>query len=471
MKKIHNIKTGHKPSTTIKYWISICVLLTCCFGSCKKYLDLKPDQKEAVPSTLADCQALLDNLIDMNFGFCTTDASADDHYLTYADWQTLGSQPMDGYIWKANADVSASTWGTTYQTVLYANQALQTLGTIPVNAGNQGTWNDIKGEALFFRAFSFYFVAQVWAQPYHAATAGTDLGIPLRLTPDISVKTVRSTVQQTYNQIIQDLNTAVTLLPDTLPNSIINKSRPCKTAAYAALARVYLTMGDYANAAINANACLQRYGTLIDFNTLKPTASHPLARFNAETIFFGSSSELGLAYNIAKVDSNLHASYASNDLRLTCFFGKNTGANAGTFVFKGGYTGSVSNSPFCGLATDEQYLIRAECYARAGDASNAMADLNTLLSNRWVSGTYTNMTATDASDALAKILVERRKELLFRGLRWTDLRRLNTDARFAITLTRVLNGTTYTLPPNDLRYTLLIPQDVILREPMPQNPR
>ncbi|MBN8856731.1 MAG: RagB/SusD family nutrient uptake outer membrane protein, partial [Sphingobacteriales bacterium] len=76
-----------------------------------------------------------------------------------------------------------------------------------------------------------------------------------------------------------------------------------------------------------------------------------------------------------------------------------------------------------------------------------------------------------SAQALDTILVERRKELPFRGVRWTDLRRLNLEGR-TITLTRVLNGTTYQLPPNSKLYTLPIPPDVIIFNPnMKQNPR
>ncbi|WP_186774472.1 RagB/SusD family nutrient uptake outer membrane protein [Chitinophaga pinensis] len=69
-----------------------------------------------------------------------------------------------------------------------------------------------------------------------------------------------------------------------------------------------------------------------------------------------------------------------------------------------------------------------------------MKDLNTLLRSRWVTGTYADMTATDGADALLKVLRERRKELIFRGRRWTDLRRLNKDPRFAKTIVRKING-------------------------------
>jgi len=101
-----------------------------------------------------------------------------------------------------------------------------------------------------------------------------------------------------------------------------------------------------------------------------------------------------------------------------------------------------------------------------------MRDLNTLLQNRWRAGVFTPVTATDADDALGKILAERRKELLFRGLRWTDLRRLNKEPRRALTLTRTVNGQVYTLLPNDVRYVYAIPSNVLSFNPdMPQNPR
>ncbi|MGI8583213.1 MAG: RagB/SusD family nutrient uptake outer membrane protein, partial [Chitinophagaceae bacterium] len=64
-----------------------------------------------------------------------------------------------------------------------------------------------------------------------------------------------------------------------------------------------------------------------------------------------------------------------------------------------------------------------------------------------------------------------RKELVFRGQRWFDLRRLNKDPRFAKTLTRKLNGKITELPANDPRYTEYIPLDVIGFTGMQQNMR
>jgi starch-binding outer membrane protein, SusD/RagB family len=204
--------------------------------------------------------------------------------------------------------------------------------------------------------------------------------------------------------------------------------------------------------------------TLLDYNTFDPNNPLPFNRSNPEVLFGAAYSSSGPSIvGLSLTDSVLFASYASNDLRKALFF------ESGRYFF-GWYDEEAY--AFCGLATDEVYLIRAESYARTGDVSAAMADLNHLLENRWLGGTFTPYTAVDAADALRQVLLERRKELLYRGLRWTDLRRLNKDPSMAITLTRTVNGTTYTLPPNDPHYVYLIPDKVVRLNPgMPQNAR
>jgi hypothetical protein len=83
-------------------------------------------------------------------------------------------------------------------------------------------------------------------------------------------------------------------------------------------------------------------------------------------------------------------------------------------LFRGYY--DYGGNQYTGIATDEIYLIRAECLARSGNTSDALKDLNNLLAKRWKTGiTFTPIQATNADDALVKILAERKKELLFRG--------------------------------------------------------
>ena len=122
------------------------------------------------------------------------------------------------------------------------------------------------------------------------------------------------------------------------------------------------------------------------------------------------------------------------------------------------------------MAVDELFLIAAECYARMNQVSTAINKLNELLITRWKTGTFVNFTASTKEEALAVILAERRKELLIRGLRWSDLKRYNRDGA-NITLTRTVNGKNFQLPPNDLRYAIAIPEEIIELTQIPQNPR
>lgn len=103
--------------------------------------------------------------------------------------------------------------------------------------------------------------------------------------------------------------------------------------------------------------------------------------------------------------------------------------------------------------TDEIYLIRAECYARNGDKTNALKDLNDLLITRFKTGTFVPFTASTPEEALNIILQERKKTLVLRGLRWIDIKRLNLEGR-NISITRKVDGITYTLPPNDPRFAV-----------------
>jgi hypothetical protein len=199
----------------------------------------------------------------------------------------------------------------------------------------------------------------------------------------------------------------------------------------------------------------------MDYNSLDSNSQNPIQRFNSEVIFQALSLSVDpLQPSICKIDSNLYASYSENDLRKAIYFSAN---GDGSYSFKGDYDGGTDNYGhlFTGIVTDEQYLIKAECEARLGNTESALKYLNALLEKRFSHAGFMPITVSDPTELLGIILVERRKELLFRGTRLTDLKRLNQDSRFAVTLKRKLNGAVYELPPNDNRYIALIPKIVI----------
>jgi hypothetical protein len=226
-------------------------------------------------------------------------------------------------------------------------------------------------------------------------------------------------------------------------------------------------MNDYADAGMYADSALGLYNKLIDYNSVSATATIPFPQFNDEVIYDASTSQPpSLSRSRARVDTDLYKSYASNDLRQTLYF-KTT---SGGYYFKGTYTGHANGTLFTGIATNELYLMKAEAQARNGDTNGALATLNSLMSTRFQTGTFTPYTASDAGGALATVLAERRKELLFRGLRWMDLRRLNQDQAYATTLYRNVNDTTYQLLPGSPRYVFEIDQNAVNISGLSQNP-
>jgi hypothetical protein len=437
------------------------------FSSCKKYLDAKTDKKLVIASSISDAQALMDNSSTLG-GYCPSDGTvmADDYFLLDDYFDTRQVIQQNEFLWDSQAMTDDGTFSDSYQAILTCNVALETLTKISPSSSELASYNLAKGAALFYRAYRHYMLMTIYCLQYDKVTAGSDLGIPYKTSSDINEVLSRPSLQSNYDAVISDLKTATQILPTntTFP------TRPTKQAAFGMLARIYLSMNDYTNAFANADSCLNIYNTLMDYNDYVASGTNtPFRRFNVEDIFHNTSYALTmLQYSNCNIDSSLYNSYNSSDLRKTLFYVQNP---EGYYSFRGWYDENIDGGPYGGIATDEIYLIRAECYARAGNAGAAMADLNTLLRKRY-DHTFTDLTATDTQNALDIILTERRKELVMRNnLRWTDLKRLNKDPHYAKTLTRFQHGQTYTLPPNDLRYALLIPPTEIQLSGMEQNKR
>jgi len=432
------------------------------------WLDMKSDKSLVVPTTIDDFQSLLNNSYIMNEQkIFLGDVGADDYYLTYQTWLSVLEEQKNAYVWEEDIynGLSSTNWSAPYQKIFYANVVLDGAKKLVPDDVDNGAFNRIVGEANFFRADGFYDIAQVFCNQYNVSSAHTDLGIPLRLNSNPNEVTIRSNVFETYTQIIDDLKLASRLLP-TLSN---NKTRPSKAAAFALLARTYLTMDEYESALLYSDSCLQLQNRLMDYNLLNSETDYAIPFLNEEVLIHGKQLN-ALAGNNYFVDSTLYGSYDENDLRKSIFF-KDRGLGGMNFV--GSYigVGNVTGNSFAGIAVDEVYLIRAECNARIGNLSKALDDINTLLETRWRNGSFTPLYSESAQEVLEIVLKERRKQLLFRGLRWSDLKRLNKDPRFSKSLVRELNGVTYSLPPNDPKYVYPIPPDVTALTGIEQNPR
>ncbi|WP_343701386.1 RagB/SusD family nutrient uptake outer membrane protein [Chitinophaga sp.] len=447
------------------------------FGCTKQneWLDAKRQESDVVPTTLEDFQAILNNTILMNSSYPSIGLLGCDNYY-YADEtiNSLNSISKNSYFW--NKEIfegqNSSDYSNSYNIIAAANIILERLEPERF-PNNQVEVNNIKGQALFFRAMIFSELASAFCKPYIRSTATTDLGICMRLKSDIYHIEPRSTVQKTYEQITEDLKKAA----DLLSVASLYKNRPIKPAAFALLARIYLLMDDYALAKNYADSSLHYSNKLLDFNSGEVTLARPyrfpaFTETNSEILFYATGvGHVAIvpdeAFNLSQVDSLLYKSYDDNDLRRTYYYNRDA---SNRIKFRGTYAGA--GKIFSGLATNEVYFIRAECNARIGNLELALKDLNKVLMNRYKQGSYVDFFTNDEEALLKKILEERRKEFPFTGqIRWQDLRRLNRDARFATTLYRKSFGMTYELLPNDRKYIYPLPQREIDESGVQQNER
>jgi len=435
--------------------------------SCKDYLDYKPNIKMAIPTTLGDAELLLNNYSDMNMGYPNQgEISSDDYFLNYDNWLSISEiDHRNLYCWNNEMLTNAMPWQNAYKVVYIANQVIQLLDRLDPTV-NTVKWKQLHAAAHFFRAFAFHQLLSTYTLAFKKETASMELGIPIRLTPNIDESVQRSSLAESYEQVLSDLRVSA----NNLPKVAAGTSMPNKAAAYATLARVYLDMQYYDQAQQYADSALSENDFLLDYNTIDVHADLPFPRFGKEVLFpaISSFSEAFGEY-YCFTDTMLYTSYHSDDLRKVLFF-KNSPTDPTYMTFKGSYNNSFG-SPFIGLTTAELYLIRAECAARNNQLDIANTAINTLLVKRWAKERYTPLNEKDPDKMLTLVLNERRKELVFRGLRWSDLKRLNIDPKYQKTLTRNLNGLQYQLQPNSLSYGILLPLSAVNFGGLTQNKR
>lgn len=421
-----------------------------------------------VPVSIADYQSILDNYRVFNELTPVELAliGSDEYTVSDVRYNAL-TQPdqKNAYIW-ASGDIfeggDSNDWNWGYQQILHANLALDVGRKVP-DAQEKEAWNRVRGTALFYRSLALFQLAELFCKEYNAETANSDLGIPLRLDYDLQMRVGRGSVQELYNQIVTDLKEAADLLPDRS----MHIARPGKNTAYTLLARIYLQMGDYGQSAYYAEESLKIYSTLLDYNTLDPKAvstfPNDYGASNPEVLFFQRANATIINSARLNVEKSILDAYEPTDLRAKLYF---TYQTDGRVSFKGSYSGQ--SGYFVGIAVDELYLVAAESRARLKDLDKAKIWLNKLLVTRHTSS-FEPVQLTDQKALVDKILLERKKQLLIRGLRWYDMRRLAWDEERKQTHFRMVNGQRHELTPYSNRWLWPLPQREIELGGLKQN--
>lgn len=310
-------------------------------------------------------------------------------------------------------------WRNSYSQIYAANAVIEGVN----NSSNlsESVKNQIRGEALFIRAFLHFHLMSVFGDVPYIKT--TDYRVNSTVT--------RLSTELVFQEIISDLETAINGVSTTYIDS--GRTRPNKAAIQAFLARVYLYHGDYAEASNMASAVLNST-TLYQ---LEPNLDTEFLKQSRATIWqlspgaAGANTYEGNSFIFFtgpptkfSLTQDLIAQFETNDLRKTHWVKSITNGSQvwyHAYKYKKDITtsSSVENSIVLRLA--EQYLIRAEARAKQGDLIGAIEDINVIRQRAGLS----NTTAVTTEQVLSAIVQERRLELFTElGHRFLDLKRL-----------------------------------------------
>ena len=352
----------------------------------------------------------------------------------------------------------ATNWNSSYASILRANNIINS--SIAANTNT----NQYRGEAYALRALLYFDMVKQYSKPYTASTAAADLGVPLILTYDPTVKPARNTVQQVYDQIEKDLMASIPLLTDRAPYSAGYMN---KNTAKTLLARLYQFKGDWAKALTNAQDVIANGGY-----TLATTANHAsywasgtLRTDKVESLFelgFDPTGNAGLeslpyffvqaGYGDALAADAFFNTFSTTDLRRSLMIDAVRGGKTVKVINK--YSNNI-NYTIKVVRLSEAYLIAAEAAYQTGNIILALSYVNQVATKR--DATFTGYVSV-GTQVLEDILTERRKELAFEGHRYLDLVRNGRD------VVRVnLNGNypgnvPLTIAKDNFRRILPIPQ-------------
>ncbi|GAB2543535.1 RagB/SusD family nutrient uptake outer membrane protein [Spirosoma aerophilum] len=366
------------------------------------------------------------------------------------------------------------------------------IANIDKAAGTQAERNQIKGEALGIRAFSYFNLVQLYGKRYDAAAKpNSQPGVPLVLTPTTE-GLPRATVEEVYTQINKDLTEAATLLTSTRSF----KSHINLEVIKGFQARVALTQQNWTDAAKFAAEARKGFSlmTVAQYQEGFSDIGNPewmwgFDHVEDQTEYFGAfHSYMSSNYNSTNIrvtpkaiNSLLYDQIPATDVRAKMWVKTPTTTNS--IVPTGGVrvpymnqkfrlpgtpsTSAMGDIPYMRVA--EMHLIEAEAQARLGNATAAASVLFELVNKRDPSYTLSTKTGTQLID---EILFNRRIELWGEGFRFTDLKRMN------MALNR--NGTSnissavavlFDVAPGDVQWEFLIPRrELNANKAIVQNP-
>lgn len=403
------------------------VIVTC--GACKKFLDTGLTQSEITAdevfssdqSATGVITGIYRNMLESGLfgggsGGLTGLAGLSADELHNYD-QTDDYRPFELNELKPDGQYLEGLWKAGYKAIYQANDAIKELET--ATKLTPAVKNQLMGEAYFVRAFSHFYLVGLFGD------------VPLVTSTDHrqNMTLPRTPAYQVYGQMAKDLQTAQSLLPETY--TLTERVRPNKWAATALLARVFLYMKDWDNAALQATNVLENPAYVMNTSTtgvfLKESketiwqlaAVPPYNTIDGATFVITSS---GFTHVIR---DELVTSFETGDMRMDNWIGSYFDGLATAYFpykYKAYEYGAPLTEHYVVLRLAEQYLIRAEARANKNDLDGARSDIDSIRVRAGLAVTD----AMDKNTLLLAIETEKRHELFCEWAhRWFDLKRLN----------------------------------------------
>ena len=342
-------------------------------------------------------------------------------------------------------NTSTVSWQSPYVVIGRANRIIAAAegGKLSDAVEAKAKIEQYAAESKVLRALAHFDLVRIYGKPY-TEDQGASLGVPLVTgVLESNAKPARSTVAEVYTQVVKDLTEAIS------SNALATETKPGYVSVWGAkaiLSRVYLNMGDYANALSVAEDIIKNSGAALwtrdqylkAWDASTPNESEFLFRLNVA----GSddNNDLNGIGNLQQRDGykemvatkkfvdmlTSDPKDVRNDMFLPAKAEKEVAVYGTNKVFlnklrgQGGDLRNVTIVPIIRLS--EVYLTAAECAFRNNDKTKAVEYLNDLVKNRT---TTKASLATVDNITLERILIERRKELIGEGQRYFDALRNN----------------------------------------------
>lgn len=334
----------------------------------------------------------------------------------------------DPFLDSNNEEIEDKNWRKTWSRIAAMNSIIYQIGVLRDHEDDQQLCNRVEGEARFLRAQYYFWLANLYGQPYRKTSAATDLCIPLKTSEEVEDKYFsRATSAEVWGQIVSDLEKATVLLRGIEQTT---KYRTNQTAAFVLLSRVHLFMENYEQAVACADSALKKIDyRLLDLNTHQEGS--PVYVNSTEVIFTHGPNLMAIlhapiytsyanAYTSCYTSSDdLMACFSEKDLHRKAFFIERPSPGSGYRCVKThNYHECVSD--FFAIRLPEAYLNKAEALAILGREDEAITTIQELRANRFADA---DAISESGEELVNFIRDERRRELCFEGHRWFDLRR------------------------------------------------